>query len=57
MQYQVTMTNFGNVVYQGTDLAQAQAQAVKTGFECTVICTDERGRVRYKAWSPIGGWR
>jgi len=50
--YQVVMTNFGNVVYEGTDSAAAKAAAIRTGFECTV--TYPGGM---KTWSPIGGWR
>lgn len=50
--YKVWMTNFGTVVYEGTDPNKAIEAAVATGFECTV--EHSSGMMSY---SPISGWR
>lgn len=50
--YTVILTNFGVVVYEGTDPEAAKAAAVRTGFDCNV-----RYPAGMKSWSPIGGWR
>jgi len=57
MQITVTMTNFGNVVYQGNSVAAARERAVATGFECTLTMVKHTGDVCIWAWSPVGGWR
>lgn len=50
--YKVWMTNFGTIVYEGSDPNIAVAAAVMTGFECSL--SHDSGMM---SWSPVSGWR
>lgn len=51
--YQTWLINFGLLKYEGTDLDEAKAAALRAGFEATIL---EDGSPLL-SWSPVGGWR
>lgn len=59
--YTVTLTNFGNVIYSGSDLATALGKAEQSGFEATLMIDYNDppygSGQEFRSYSPIGGWR
>lgn len=54
-KYAVVLTNFGNTVYEGTDLSIATRRAESVGFEVTLVMRVGE-ELDMKFYSPIGGW-
>jgi hypothetical protein len=51
------LTNFGNTIYSGNDLAAAIAKVEAAGFEATVQLFKPNAQCGLMSFSPIGGWK
>ena len=57
MNYKVYLTNFGTMIYEGPNSVLAMDKAESTGFQCTIIETNDKNLVKIMSWCPISKWR
>jgi hypothetical protein len=55
--YRARLINFGNIVYQGPNLDQAETAIKQAAFEAMLERQCEHGWQGVKTFSGISGWR